>query len=222
MCEGAPGELLTTGASPSLWENVSYCSSSASSFVGVVVYQVTAPPPAPGERSFSLSRLIDNVRRGDPRQPRRPPRPRRRPTTPLTPAVTELRIDRRASPRLDVVGEDRARHRSRTAGRVERLRRGRGAAVRQGDEARSRSTRRGADPAHATSPAAAGSARVAEAEGAGAAAGPHRAGSAALKSATCRRLEVDGTRGEATIRQIAGKVDISHRGGEVEIEDVGR
>ena len=31
--------------------------------VGVVVYQVTAPPPAPGERSFSLSQLVGNIRR---------------------------------------------------------------------------------------------------------------------------------------------------------------
>ena len=31
--------------------------------VGVVVYQVTAPPPAPGERSFSLSQIVNNIRR---------------------------------------------------------------------------------------------------------------------------------------------------------------
>ncbi len=31
--------------------------------VGALVYQFTAPPPAPGERSFSLSQLIGNVRR---------------------------------------------------------------------------------------------------------------------------------------------------------------
>ena len=31
--------------------------------VGVVVYQATVPPPAPGERSFSLSQLVSNIRR---------------------------------------------------------------------------------------------------------------------------------------------------------------
>ncbi len=31
--------------------------------VGALVYQFTAPPPAPGERSFSLSKLIGNMRR---------------------------------------------------------------------------------------------------------------------------------------------------------------
>ena len=46
-------------------------------------------------------------------------------------------------------------------------------------------------------------------------------GSAALKVSNVSGLEVEGTRGEATFRQIAGRVDISHRGGEVEIEDVG-
>jgi hypothetical protein len=31
--------------------------------VGAVVYQLTAPPPGPGERGFSLGRLLDNIRR---------------------------------------------------------------------------------------------------------------------------------------------------------------
>jgi hypothetical protein len=31
--------------------------------LGVVVYQVSAPPPAPGERGFSIRRIFDNVRR---------------------------------------------------------------------------------------------------------------------------------------------------------------
>lgn len=31
--------------------------------MGCVVYQVTAPPPGPNERSFSLGRLLDNIRR---------------------------------------------------------------------------------------------------------------------------------------------------------------
>ena len=30
---------------------------------GAIVYQVTAPPPTPGERSFSAGRLIENIRR---------------------------------------------------------------------------------------------------------------------------------------------------------------
>ena len=31
---------------------------------GLVVYEVTAPPPAPGERGFSPGRIIENIRRG--------------------------------------------------------------------------------------------------------------------------------------------------------------
>jgi hypothetical protein len=32
-------------------------------FVGAIVYQFTAPPPAPGETSFSLGRVLENIRR---------------------------------------------------------------------------------------------------------------------------------------------------------------
>ena len=46
-------------------------------------------------------------------------------------------------------------------------------------------------------------------------------GSGTLKVSNVAALEIAGTRGEATLRQIPGKVEISHRGGEVEIEDVG-
>jgi hypothetical protein len=31
--------------------------------LGLAVYQLTAPPPAPGERGFSLARIVENVRR---------------------------------------------------------------------------------------------------------------------------------------------------------------
>ena len=37
--------------------------------VGVVVYQVTAPPPAPGERGFSLGAVDRGGAPGSPRQP---------------------------------------------------------------------------------------------------------------------------------------------------------
>ncbi|HEX6976030.1 MAG TPA: hypothetical protein VF147_16600 [Vicinamibacterales bacterium] len=74
--------------------------------LGAIVYQFTAPPSAPGERSFSLSQLIGNIRR----------EMRGRPasaevTTPISHAVpagaTELRL---AVGRMDitVTGEDRA------------------------------------------------------------------------------------------------------------------
>jgi hypothetical protein len=36
----------------------------AFALVGIVVYQVTAPPPGPGERSFSFRQILENVRRG--------------------------------------------------------------------------------------------------------------------------------------------------------------
>lgn len=58
---------------------------------GVIVYQATAPPPEPGSRGFSLSRILDTVRRelrGNPASAEIT----RSSTHPAGPAVNELRI----------------------------------------------------------------------------------------------------------------------------------
>lgn len=59
--------------------------------VGVVVYQATAPPPAPGTRGFSLSRILNEVRReirGNPASAEMT----RSSTHPIGPTVTEFRV----------------------------------------------------------------------------------------------------------------------------------
>jgi hypothetical protein len=77
----------------------------AFAIVGAIVYQVTAPPPAPGERSFSPTRLLENIRRGI-RGNRASAESVNNSTHLVDAAVSELRID--TTPlELEVVGEDR-------------------------------------------------------------------------------------------------------------------
>jgi hypothetical protein len=70
---------------------------------GAIVYQFTAPPPRPGERSFSLGRLIESARR----ELRGNPASAELTTTsthPIDASVTELRVLRSE---VTVTGEDR-------------------------------------------------------------------------------------------------------------------
>ena len=81
---------------------------------GTVVYQVTAPPPAPGERSFSVARMIDMLRRhlrGTARRARNTDHHARTPSHPPFPSSAS----HRRTGQITVVGEDRERHRGRTA-----------------------------------------------------------------------------------------------------------
>ena len=186
--------------------------------VGVVVYQAIARPPAPGERGLSLSRLIESARREI-----RGNRARAEATTTATHAVTpdlnELRITGLISD-VEVVGEER-----------------------QDVESIAHVESNGFDEAEAREyvkqskvvvdrTASSLILRMDFPQG-GRQRGvlklkvPSRLqvrvepGSGALKVSNVAALEITGTRGEATLRRIAGKVEISHRGGEVEIEDVG-
>ena len=72
---------------------------------GAIVYQVTAPPPAPGERSFSPGRLIENIRRGM-RGNRASADLTTTSTHPVDAAVTELRVGL-PSGELTIAGEGR-------------------------------------------------------------------------------------------------------------------
>jgi hypothetical protein len=72
---------------------------------GAVVYQVTAPEPAPGERSFSAGQLIENVRRHL-RGNRASADVTNTSTHPVDATVAELRIGERP-PELTIVGESR-------------------------------------------------------------------------------------------------------------------
>jgi hypothetical protein len=75
--------------------------------VGTMVYFVTAPEAAPGENGFSLSRILDHVRReirGNPGSAEVTTTS----TVPLKRSITELRFDDPRTANITVVGEDRA------------------------------------------------------------------------------------------------------------------
>lgn len=72
---------------------------------GAIVYQVTAPPPAPGERSFSPGQLLEHIRRGV-RGNRASAEVTTRSTQPVEAAVTELRLALRSGD-VTITGEDR-------------------------------------------------------------------------------------------------------------------
>ncbi|MEX1127463.1 MAG: hypothetical protein WEB50_02735 [Vicinamibacterales bacterium] len=74
--------------------------------VGFVVYQVTAPPPDPTERGFSLSRIIDNVRR-EVRGQNETAEATHALTRPLPDTIQEIRI-RIPVGGMTITGEDRA------------------------------------------------------------------------------------------------------------------
>jgi hypothetical protein len=71
--------------------------------LGAVVYQFTAPPPAPGEQGFSLSRILDSVRR-DMRGHNASGEATKTASYPVPDAVTEIRINVLRGP-LTIVGD---------------------------------------------------------------------------------------------------------------------
>jgi hypothetical protein len=80
----------------------------AFAIAGLIVYEVTAPPPAPGERSFSPTRIIENIRRGV-RGNRAAADSVNKSSYPVDAAVTDLQLSwPNGSPsELTIVGEER-------------------------------------------------------------------------------------------------------------------
>jgi hypothetical protein len=74
--------------------------------LGAVVYQATAPPPAPGERSFSISRILDNVRR-ELRGNRASAETIATTSYPVDPALTDFRLNLRSGD-ITITGEARS------------------------------------------------------------------------------------------------------------------
>ena len=72
---------------------------------GAIVYQVTAPPPVPGERSFSPGQLLEHIRRVV-RGNRSSADVTTRSNHPVEPGVTELRLALRSGD-VTITGEDR-------------------------------------------------------------------------------------------------------------------
>ena len=73
--------------------------------LGATVYQFTAPPPAPGERTFSFSRIVDEMRR-EVRGNRASAEVKSTTTEVIDESITELRFTPRTN-NLTIVGEDR-------------------------------------------------------------------------------------------------------------------
>jgi hypothetical protein len=186
--------------------------------LGVVVYQLTAPPPAPGEQGFSLGRIVDNVRR-EMRGHNASAEATRTASSPVPDAVSELRVNVLRGP-ITIVGGP--------GGTVE-------------SELHVRST--GSDVPEATDLVnqtnlvleQIGSLLIARVEYPT----PGRQTVTLRLSVPARlRVRIEGTssqldvsgvaaveaaqaQGETTLRDIAGRVTASHRGGRLTVERVG-
>ncbi|MEP6919186.1 MAG: hypothetical protein ABJC89_26325 [Acidobacteriota bacterium] len=73
---------------------------------GAIVYHVSSPPPAPGERSFSVGQLVEDFRRHI-RGNRASADVTRTSSHPVDPATTEVRLGLRSA-EITIVGEERA------------------------------------------------------------------------------------------------------------------
>jgi hypothetical protein len=186
--------------------------------VGVVVYQVTAPEPAPGHRGFSFSRFLEAARR-EVRGNRASAELTTTTRHKLPAALTELRITGPIS-EVEVTGEDRPDVESTLYVHSNGY-----------DEAEAKEYIRQSK----LIPDQTASALILRMEfpQGGRQRGtlklkvPARLhirvepGSGTLGVKNVGSVEVTSMRGEASLRQIAGRVEITHRGGEVTIEDVG-
>ncbi len=185
--------------------------------VGTMVYFATAPEPAPGERGFSLGRIVDHVRReirGNPGSAELTSST----TVPLKPTTTELRFEP-ASANVTIIGEDRA-----DLG-CELLVWSNGA---DGEEARKYATetklkfteRRDDARDRAVLPRPRTTARHAD--------GPHpqdipvrvQPSRGKLEVTDVSTVEIVEARGQVAVRRISGRAVVTHRGGPLTIESV--
>jgi hypothetical protein len=186
--------------------------------VGVVVYQATAPTPAPGERGLSLGRLIEAARRevgGN----RAVADLTTTSTHKVTDEITELRITGPIS-EVEVLGEDRSdvestlTVNSRAYNDAEAKQYAQESTLVADQTAaalilrmqfptpgRQRFTVKLKVPTRLHI-------RV-------------EPGSGTLEVKNVAAVEIAGTRGEVKLSHIAGRIQVSHRGGEVTIEDAG-
>ena len=73
--------------------------------VGVVVYQATAPPPAPGSEGFSVGKLVDRIRR-EVRGNHAQATVTKKDTVTISPETAEIRLDSEV-PEVTITGEAR-------------------------------------------------------------------------------------------------------------------
>jgi hypothetical protein len=184
---------------------------------GAAVYRFTAPPPAPGERSFSAGQLLDHVRRGV-RGNRASAETSTTTRHAVDPAVAELKVNSRMG-ELTIVGENRtdieAELHVRSNGfddaEAQRLA---AETTLQIDSSGSRLAARVAYPQAGTQRSLRLTLKVParlqvtlEASG-----GP-------INVTGVAAVELTSTRGEARIRKIGGKVTGTHHGGELLVAD---
>jgi hypothetical protein len=187
--------------------------------VGAVVYQATAPPAGPNERSLSLSGILEKVRR-EMRGNRASAEVTRVTTHELDPAMSEIQVAGMYV-ELTITGEDR-----------------------KNVEARFRVTSSGYDDAEAKQ-LVEQTHRLFKVDRAGPALRmasdypgparqsarltllvPHRlnvrveGGAPRTTISNVAALEITGVRGETSLKKIAGRVTVAHRGGRLVVDDV--
>ena len=213
---GLPGELYYNVSSKSMGKRELLL---IIAFVigGAIVYQATAPPPAPGERSFSPGRLLDDFRRH-----LRGNRASAETTTvshhAVGPAVAELRVARAGE--LIIVGEDRpdieaelhVRSNGEDEAEAQRLAK---ETVLKVEAAGSRLAASISYPEAGTQRALRLTLKV-----------PARLlvtleGGSPLNVTGVAGVELSSSRGEARVRNITGKVTGTHRGGELLVTNCG-
>jgi hypothetical protein len=185
--------------------------------VGAVVYQATAPPPGPNERSISISGILEKVRR-EMRGNRSRAEETRVTAVELDPGTTEIRIAGTYA-ELTITGENR-----------------------RDMETKFRVTSNGYDDAEAKELVGKTQLKVDDAgsslrlESKYPEPGSQRAWLTLLVPANMKvridgspvrttvvnvaGLEIAGLRGETSIKQISGRVSMTHRGGRLTIDDV--
>jgi hypothetical protein len=213
---GLPGELYYNVSSKSMGKRELLL---IIAFIigGAIVYQATAPPPAPGERSFSPGRLIDDFRRH-----LRGNRFSAETTTvshhAVGPAVAELKVARAGE--LTIVGEERAdieaelQVRSNGADEAEAQRLAKDTVLKV-ETAGSRLAASISYPEAGTQRALRLTLKI-----------PARLlitleGGSPLNVSGVAGVELSSSRGEARVRNIAGKVSGTHRGGELFVTNSG-
>jgi Toastrack DUF4097 len=187
--------------------------------VGTVIYQLTARPAAEGERHFSLSAVMDHVRRGV-RGNRATAETTTTATYPLSEATTEIRIAFvNSSQSLTIIGEDRTDVSSELQvwsngydePEAQRLAQG---TVLKTSEAGGRLTVNLIYPREARQRAnvtlhVPSAMRISVARYSG-----------KLSIEKAGDVELVDSRGDVTIRDLSGRVSVSHRGGDLNIADV--
>ena len=186
--------------------------------IGVVVYQVTAPPRQPGAEGFSIGRLVDEIRREI----------RGRPasaevtmtvTHPVAKGVSELRVTMQNTP-VTIVGEDR------TDIATELWVRSNGV-----DEAEAKSLAERAElrvePAGPTMtvslrypPEGSQRGRI-RIQVPSAMLVQFGVTNAPIEITGVGGVSLESARGDTIVRQVGGRVDVTHRGGEFTVEDAG-